>query len=87
MGYLCMPCSYFWVRTSEKVPYAKFAELRYGEVRRILIPRTPVNKAIYSTLELRFCLDEFLDVSKTPLHQAAHAILHRFIDGHVSTHR
>src|SRR5215203_3498566 len=49
--------------------------------------RTPVNKAIYSTWQLRFCLNEFLDVSKAPPHQAGHAILHRFIDGHLGTNR
>ena len=58
---------------------ANFVELRQGEVRRIHLPLSPVNKAIYSTLQLRFCLNEFLDVSNAPLHQAADAILHRFI--------
>ena len=56
-------------------------------LRRIPLPRTRVNKAFYSTLQLRFCLNEFLDVSKAPLHQAGHAILHRFIYRHVGTNR
>jgi hypothetical protein len=30
--------------TSENPMYANFSELRYGEVRRIRIPRTPVNR-------------------------------------------
>jgi hypothetical protein len=30
--------------TSENPMYANFSELRYGEVRRIPIPRTSVNK-------------------------------------------
>jgi hypothetical protein len=58
-----------------------------GELLRIPLPGTSVNKAIYSTLQLRFCLDEFLDVSNAPLHQAADAILHRFIDRHVGSDR
>ena len=69
------------------MPDANFRERGIGEVRRILLPRTRVNKAIYSTLQLRFFLNEFLDVSKAPLHQAAHAILHRFIDRHLGTNR
>jgi hypothetical protein len=39
-----MPGSYSWQRTSENVPYAKFAELRKGEVRRILLLGTSVNR-------------------------------------------
>jgi hypothetical protein len=34
------------LRTSENPQKAKFAESPKGEVRRILIPRTPVNKAL-----------------------------------------
>jgi hypothetical protein len=44
MGYLCMPCSYFWVRTSKNVPFAKFAALRLAELPRISLPRTPANR-------------------------------------------
>ena len=32
------------VRSSEKAPWPNFGELRKGEVRRIHLPRTPVNK-------------------------------------------
>jgi hypothetical protein len=66
---------------------ANFLELRQREVRRMPLPRTRVKEAIYSTLQLRFFLNEFLDVSKAPLHQAGHAILHRFIYRHVGTNR
>ena len=59
----------------------------YAELRRIHLPRTWVNKAIYSTLQLRFCLNEFLDVSKALLHRGGDGVLHRFIDRHLSTHR
>src|SRR5829696_7552592 len=58
-----------------------------NELPRITLPRTPVNKAIYSKLELRFCLNESLDSLVASPHQPAHAILHGFIDGHVSTSR
>src|SRR5688572_914856 len=44
MDYLCMPCGYFWQPTSENSFKANFRECPKGEVRRILIPRTPVNK-------------------------------------------
>jgi hypothetical protein len=40
-----------------------------------------------STLELRLCLNEFLDVLSAALHQAADAILHRFVDRHLGTNR
>jgi hypothetical protein len=43
--------------------------------------------AIYNSVQLRFCLKEFLDVSNAPLHQAGDAILHRFIDRHVGSDR
>src|SRR5215207_5375449 len=38
-------------------------------------------------MQLRFCLNEFLDVLKAPLHQAGDAILYRFIDRHVGSDR
>jgi hypothetical protein len=38
-------------------------------------------------MQLRFCLNEFLDVLKAPLHQAGDAILHRFIDRHLGSDR
>ena len=66
---------------------ANFAERRKAEVRGISLPRTPVNKAIYSTLQLRFCFNEFLDVSNAPLLQPANAFLHRLIDRHLGNDR
>jgi hypothetical protein len=43
--------------------------------------------AIYNTVKLRFCFNEFLDGSIAPLNHAGHAILHRFIDRHVGSDR
>jgi hypothetical protein len=58
-----------------------------SDVLRISLPRTAVKKAIYSALPLRFCFNEFLDVSNAPLHQPANAFLHRLIDRHLGNDR
>jgi hypothetical protein len=43
--------SYAFRRTSENAVNAKFAEIVIGEVRRILIPRTSVNKTHSGRIE------------------------------------
>jgi hypothetical protein len=55
------------------------------DLRRMPLLGTWVNKAIYSTLQLRFCLNEFLDVLNALLHRAGDGILHRFIDRHLGS--
>src|SRR5215213_3092962 len=43
--------------------------------------------AIYNSVQLRFCLNEFLDGSMALLNHAGHGILHRFIDRHLGSDR
>ena len=58
-----------------------------SEFRRIHLLGDSVNRAIYSTLQLRFCFNKFLDVSNAPLHQTANAFLHRLINRHLGNDR
>jgi hypothetical protein len=45
-----------WVLSAQVQGHAYFRELRYGEVRRIPLPRTPVNKAKAAILVYRGAL-------------------------------
>ena len=68
-------------------PGERFIQDLASGLRRITLLGDSVNRAIYSTLQLRFCFNEFLDVSNAPLHQPANAFLHRLIDRHLGNDR